>query len=195
MTAIAAEDGDPAREIMEGTYRALCEHGYADLTMQAIADDCEKSTAALHYHYDSKHDLLLAFLEFLSARFEANVLPDPDAPPETRLRTLVDDLLTDDEAPDTEFRTAIMEIKAQAPYEPDFQAHLADVDESLRAAVRDAVAEGVERGDFRAVDPDDVATFVVTAVMGAYSRRVAVDADIERSRALLHGYLDERLVA
>ncbi|MEF8974259.1 MAG: helix-turn-helix domain-containing protein, partial [Haloarcula sp.] len=46
-------DGDTADDIMDATYRALCTHGYADLTMQDIADESDKSKAALHYHYDS----------------------------------------------------------------------------------------------------------------------------------------------
>ena len=37
-----------ADEIMQGVYRALCAHGYADLTMQDIADECDCSTSLLH---------------------------------------------------------------------------------------------------------------------------------------------------
>ncbi|GAA0475047.1 hypothetical protein GCM10008985_34420 [Halococcus dombrowskii] len=53
-------------EIMDATYRALCKHGYAALRMQDIADETTKSKAALHYHYDSKHDLLLSFLDYIA---------------------------------------------------------------------------------------------------------------------------------
>ncbi|HET7323460.1 MAG TPA: helix-turn-helix domain-containing protein, partial [Halococcus sp.] len=61
---------DTTDELMHATYRALCKHGYANLTMQDIADESTKSKAALHYHYDTKQDLLLAFLSFLYERFE-----------------------------------------------------------------------------------------------------------------------------
>lgn len=30
---------EPATEILDATYRALCEHGYANLTLQDIAAD------------------------------------------------------------------------------------------------------------------------------------------------------------
>jgi len=54
---------------MEATYRALCAHGYADLTTQDIADESETSKASLHYHYDTKEELLLSFLDYLYDRF------------------------------------------------------------------------------------------------------------------------------
>jgi AcrR family transcriptional regulator len=34
---------DTCEAIMSATYRALCAHGYADLTMQDIADETDKS--------------------------------------------------------------------------------------------------------------------------------------------------------
>ena len=51
-TTDAAAGSDTPEGVTEATCRALCEHGYADLTMQDIADESNKSTAALHYHYD-----------------------------------------------------------------------------------------------------------------------------------------------
>ena len=60
---------DTDEEIMQATYRALSEHGYANLTIKRIAAEYGKSTAAIHYHYDTKDDLLAAFLDFLLDRF------------------------------------------------------------------------------------------------------------------------------
>ncbi|MEF8774483.1 MAG: helix-turn-helix domain-containing protein, partial [Halobacteriales archaeon] len=53
-----AEDTDEA--LMAATYRALCEHGYADLTIQQIGAEFEKSTSLLYHHYDGKDELLVA---------------------------------------------------------------------------------------------------------------------------------------
>ena len=39
---------------MEATYRALCEHSYANLTTEKIAAETDLSKAALHYHYGIK---------------------------------------------------------------------------------------------------------------------------------------------
>ena len=66
--------------IMDATYRALCEYGYASLTMQDIADECDCSTSLLHYHFDTKDDLLVALLDHLISRFEERVSPENDDP-------------------------------------------------------------------------------------------------------------------
>jgi len=64
---------DPNEEIMRATYRALQEHGYADLTIKRIAEEYGKSTAAIHYHYDTKDDLLAAFLDYILDQFQNTV--------------------------------------------------------------------------------------------------------------------------
>ena len=59
--------------VMAATHRALCTHGFADLTTQRIADEWGKSKAALHYHYDTKEELLRTFLDHLLAKFESQI--------------------------------------------------------------------------------------------------------------------------
>lgn len=45
-------DGPPPEtheRLMQATYAALCEHGYADLTLRKIAAEFEKSRGLLYY--------------------------------------------------------------------------------------------------------------------------------------------------
>lgn len=72
---------DPATEILDATYRALCAHGYANLTLQDIAVEADTSKASIHYHYDSKNQLFAAFLDELFERFIDRVdSPEGDTP-------------------------------------------------------------------------------------------------------------------
>lgn len=161
---------------MEAVYGALCTHGYADLTVQDIADESALSKSALHYHYDTKRELPLAFLEHLHERFTTR-LADAEADADVR-----------------QFRTAVLEIKAQAPYEPAFREHLAEFDDHVQERVAAIVADGVERGRFDAgADPDVVASFVVTVINGAHTRSVAVDHPVEATREVLIEYLEDHL--
>jgi AcrR family transcriptional regulator len=189
---------DTCETIMRATYRALCDHGYADLTMQDIADETDKSKAALHYHYDSKRDLLLAFLDYLYDEFTDRVREPAGETPTERLEGLIDDVLrpTDADASDRiAFRTALLELKAQAPYDEGVRDRLRRFDEFLRERVREIVADGIADGTFRAVDPDDTAQFVVTAIDGAGTKQVAVGQDIDCARRMLHAYVETHLVA
>ena len=187
-------------EIMRAVYCALCTHGYADLTMQDIADEAAVSKGALHYHYDTKGELLIAFLEHLYGRYtdrlkaaEAAAGDDPAA----RLEAIIDAALIPPERADLrEFRTAVLEIKAQAPYEPAYREHLAEFDGFLHERLRAIVADGVDAGRFAArVDPEEVSSFVVTVITGAHTRSVAVDHPLETVRAQLSAYLERELRA
>ncbi|WP_129115259.1 TetR/AcrR family transcriptional regulator [Halegenticoccus tardaugens] len=181
---------------MGATYRALCKHGYASLRMQDIADESTKSKATLHYHYGGKHDLLLAFLDYLFERFEARIADPAGDGPTDRLVALIGTLLTPrDENTHQEFQTAILEIKAQGPYDDDYRERLVKFDRLLEERLRSLVADGVERGAFREdVDPEDVADFFVTAINGAQTRHVSVGHPIERTRRHLESYVDAHLL-
>ena len=184
---------DASERIMRATYCALCKHGYASLTMQDIADEAELSKAALHYHFDSKADLLRAFLEYLLDSFRERVTAETgEGGPFERIRTLVGLLF---EPPggdaDAEFRTALLELKAQAPYEPPVRERLLAFDEFLRAEIAAGVREARERGIVRAdADPEAVAEFVVTVSNGAHTRRVALGRTTDRAEAHLMDYLE-----
>lgn len=186
---------DTTDELMRATYRALCKHGYANLTMQDIADESTKSKAALHYHYDTKQELLLAFLSFLYERFEERLhAPEGDDPME-RLLAFIDAALTPPERDDQlAFQTAILEIKTQAPYDDAFGDQIARFDRLLSDQCRSIIEDGIEQGVFRETDPDDVATFFVTLFNGAHVLWVTENQSSEASRALFVDYVESQLL-
>uniref|UniRef100_A0A7D6CRZ1 TetR family transcriptional regulator n=2 Tax=Natrinema zhouii TaxID=1710539 RepID=A0A7D6CRZ1_9EURY len=180
---------------MEATYRALCKHGYAELTMQDIAAESDKSKGTLHYHFEGKQDLLESFLEFLLDRFEERTQTISGETPAERLHEFLEELLTPaDEESAEEFRTAILEIKAQAPYNEVYQEKLGAFDRALRERIATLVADGLKAGEFRAdIDPDETADFLVTLFHGAQTRAAAVDRPPKRTRQYVHEYIDETL--
>ena len=189
------EDADP---VMEATYRALCSHGYASLTMQDIANETDVSKAALHYHYDSKHDLLVSFLDYLYAEFTGRVRGPEGNGPAERLERFIEDVLVPPEPDEDErvaFGTAMLELKAQAPYDEDVRERMERFDRFLHGQARALVADGIAAGEFRAVDPDDTARFLVTALDGAGTKRVSVGRDTDCTRRMLHSYVETYLLA
>uniref|UniRef100_A0A8A2VGF1 TetR family transcriptional regulator n=2 Tax=Haloterrigena alkaliphila TaxID=2816475 RepID=A0A8A2VGF1_9EURY len=178
---------------MEATYRALCKHGYAELTMQDIAAESTKSKGTLHYHYDSKADLLEAFLGFLLDRFEERLETVPGETPAERLHELFDELLTpEDEESAEAFRTAILEIKAQSPYNEAYRDQLSEFDRTMRERIAGFLAAGIDEGQFRDdIDPEETAAFLVTVFHGAQTSAAAVDRSLERTRRHVHAYIDD----
>jgi len=195
-------EDEPARSetqeaIMEATYRALCRRGYADLTMQAIADEFEKSKSLIHYHYDTKEELLVAFLDYLLDKFITDVAVDAAADPRARLDTLVDALLSGpDEAGD--FQVAMLELRSQTPYVEAYRDALRANDAYLTDLLAETIEDGVAAGVFRDdVDPEAAAETLLLVVDGARTRSVVFEdgSAVERARATIERYVERELLA
>lgn len=187
---------DSVNDIMAATHSALRNCGYAELTMQDIADESELSKSALHYHFDGKHDLLVSFLEHLLDRFEARIADPAGENPAERLHSLVDTIVTPPEPRSDGFQTALLEIQAQAPHDEAYRERLERFDEAFVSQVRSLVVAGVEDGTFRAdVDPDQTVSLVTTYLKGVRTRHVATGYSLERSATVIHRHIDEHVVA
>ncbi|OYR85930.1 TetR family transcriptional regulator, partial [Halorubrum sp. E3] len=142
-----------ADEIMDGVYHALRAHGYAGLTMQDIADECSKSKSLLHYHYDTKEDLLVAFLDRVITDSENRIAAHADDPPAERLVGFIGWFVFDSGAVDREaFHIALLELRTQGPFNEPIRNQLARSDDLLRGTVVDILESGIEEGVFRDVD-------------------------------------------
>jgi AcrR family transcriptional regulator len=186
--------------IMEATYRTLCEYGYASLTMQDIADECDCSKSLLHYHFDTKEDLLVALLAHLLERFEERA-ETADADPRDQLVGLVEGFLFGDERNRSEhraFHTALLELRAQAPHNETFRDQLAENDAQVHATVAAVIERGIDAGRFRNVDASRTAAHLLAAVQGARIRWVTLGHDTAVDtvhEALVSDVIDGWLVA
>ncbi|KOX98061.1 MULTISPECIES: TetR/AcrR family transcriptional regulator [Halorubrum] len=179
-----------AAEIMDGVYSALRAHGYADLTMQDIADECSKSKSLLHYHYDTKEDLLVAFLEYIISDSEDRIAARADDPPVDRLVQFVGwFVFAPDEADREAFHIALLELRTQGPFNERIREQLARSDRLLRGTVADILADGIEAGVFRDVDVEETAALLVATLDGARTRQITL-AGAERD-AESEGYTRE----
>ncbi|MFC7202498.1 TetR/AcrR family transcriptional regulator [Haloferax namakaokahaiae] len=175
--------------LMEATYRALCAEGYANLTMQRIADEAGKSKSLLHYHYGTKHDLLLAFLRHLMERFDAKVDATEGDAPDERLRYLLDKMVPNDggDGDDDEYDTfglALMELRTQAPYDEAYREQIAKNERVIRERISAIIRDGIERGVFREVDPDRMTALLFAALDGARLQRVVLSEATDDESAI-----------
>ncbi|WP_050048293.1 TetR/AcrR family transcriptional regulator [Halanaeroarchaeum sulfurireducens] len=189
-------DNDTATEILEATYKAICQHGYADLSLSDIADETDRSKATIHYYYDSKENLFSEFLDFLYDRYTEQLTPVEGSTPREHLFTFLETVLSDEHtAPGQEFRTAMLEVKAQAPYDDTIRTQLVKFDEFLFEQLRDIITAGIASGEFDdTVEPTVAAEFLVTAVTGAHTRRVAVDHSTDRLLRAMRWYIETHIV-
>ena len=191
------ENPEGTREaIMEATYRALCKHGYADLTIQRIGDEFPKSKSLLYHHYDSKDALLLDFLAFMLEHFETSV-PREDYPDAAaQLQAVFNHVLPDELDEDRrEFTSAMVELRAQAAHDPEYREHFTRSTRFFHDRFMTIIEDGIEAGIFREVDSDRVAALFLATIDGARFQRVTTngDAGIPAVRAELQNYVETRL--
>jgi AcrR family transcriptional regulator len=183
-------------EIMKATYRALLEHGYAGLSISRIAEELGKSKASIYYHYDSKDDLLVAFLEYAADQFESSVATETGEDPRADLDHVVEKLLP--RQPDEDQRqvqSVVLGLRSQAVTSEPFREQFGAMDDRLATTVRTIVDRGIEAGAFRDVDATQVSEHVLATVNGAMYARATTDREdaVDAVRDSLSEYFDATL--
>jgi len=189
------EPDDTRITILKATFAALAEHGYADLTVKRIGHYFPKSEGVVFYHYDDKDDILLDLLDYLLDRFEYIEMPVPDdGDPETRLRSLFDQIVAEtDDQQIRDYEKALMELRMRAAQDTEFQERFNQSQDVFRETIREIIQEGIESGDFRDVDPELVADFLLKLVSGGIFERVT--AGVSRPiQSELDTYIEYRLL-
>ncbi|WP_193309037.1 TetR/AcrR family transcriptional regulator [Halorubrum halophilum] len=192
MSSIAQET---KADIALAVRNALAKHGYERLTTAKIAAEYAQSEAGLYYYFDTKDEMIAAFLEFSTGQLgDALATLDTDDP-ERRLRAACEHLFL---APDDEaagVHVGVMELLSHAPHNETLRGPLRELEaaklETLTAILRD----GIEQNVFRPVDPEATAAFLLAAGDGSTGFHVALEMDVGEDLATAWTtYVDSLLV-
>jgi AcrR family transcriptional regulator len=183
--------------LMEATYKALSEYGYADLTVERIGEEFEKSVSLIYHHYDGKDALLVDFLDTMLDRLEADIALDEHENAHVHLRALFDRVLSpslDDER--YAMISAITELRGQAPHDETYREQFTRSDRLLHDRIAEIVRRGIDQGVFRDVDPDRTAEMLLVTINGAMTERVTTtnEATVRAVRHELDEYVRLRLL-
>lgn len=192
------DPSDTRGAIMRATYLALCKHGYADLTIQRIADEFPKSKSLLYHHYDGKDDLLLDFLGFMLEQQKERIpAKQSSGSPRDHLNAIFDRIFVTPIPDDyRDFSRAMVELRAQAAHDEKYRNHFTRSDEFFRGLLTRVIQSGIDEGTFHDVDAEEVAEFLLLTITGAMTKRVTTNNDaIETARNELDAYVRRRLLA
>lgn len=185
--------------IMEATFRALNKHGYTDLRMRDIGDEFEMTRPVIHYHYNSKHELISSFLEYLIAQYKNDVALDDSEDQWKRLGIRIDQCMF---GPDIdgfdhwERMTVYHELFSQARHNDAhrelFNAHY----EQMVIGLADVIQEGIEQGTFADVDAMEFSQLLTDVIHSARARRISLGQDDapEQARAAIDTFVLPSLV-
>ena len=187
-------DAEARAEVADAVREALAKHGYERLTTAKIADEYEKSEAGLYYYFDSKDEMIAAFLDEAATYLSEDLLAVESDDPEAALREACDCLFRSPDDPYAGVYVGIMELLSHAPYNETLRAPLLELESVILESLTDIVAAGVEQGVFRPVEPRATAAFLLAAADGTTGFYVALEMDVhEDLQAGLSAYIDSLL--
>lgn len=193
---MADDRTDTERELMAATGKAIADHGVAGVTTQKIADEWGRAQSLVHYYYDTKDDLIVAYVESLRERLERQYADHADDPPLDRIeRSLAGGFEVHCDGDDQV--NALYDLHGEAPHNDRYREALVEFEEAGRAFLETAVRDGIEAGTFRDVDPEAASMFLLSASDGALLRTVSLgrDADAALFRSGAEQYVREVLLA
>ncbi|GGV34749.1 TetR family transcriptional regulator [Streptomyces longisporoflavus] len=171
--AAAAEGGRPLQIVRE-TVRLVAERGFHAVRVADIAEACATSTAAIHYHFPGRDDLLEAAVRWCmdedTARRAARVADAADAADE--LRQLIE--LQIPRTPQQRWQWSVwLDLWAEAARSTAVGRLHADYYRQWRATVADVIRRGVDQGVFRPVDPQSAALRLTALIDGLATQVLA----------------------
>ncbi|MFI9834854.1 TetR/AcrR family transcriptional regulator [Streptomyces sp. NPDC051913] len=190
----------PRERILTAAMEMIAERGLEKLTMAALGRELGMSSGHLLYYFRSKDELLLQTLEWSEGRLgaERGRLLARVGPARERLDAYVDLYVPDGHRdPHWTLWLEVWNRSQGAAVESDARERQAAIEGAWHRDLVALLAEGVSRGEFRAVDPDRFAARL-RALLDGFSIHVAIGLrGTDRAQILGHvrEFLDEGLLA
>jgi AcrR family transcriptional regulator len=184
--AVEAGTQPGARErILDAAVERIARDGVDDARIARIAMDAGVSTSLVHYHFETREALLAEALEHSYELAGDTRIAERDWPDHTsRLAAMVDQCLP---FPGTLERDWILwvELWLRAVRHPELRPTAARLYERMHDWWADAIAEGIDAGEFRPADAGLLADRVLALCDGYGIRALVGDPqlDVQRARA------------
>ncbi len=196
MTGAAATERGARERILAAAVERIARDGIDEVRIARIAMDAGVSTSLVHYHFETREALLEQALDY-SFELAGDVRigdDEGDVPDHTRrLAAMVDQCLP---YPGQLERDWILwvELWLRAVRHPELRPTAARLYARMRTWFAEAIAAGIEVGEFDAsADPERTADLVVAVCDGLGVRGLIGDLSLEQVRAEVWALLSQQL--
>ncbi|WP_369042431.1 TetR/AcrR family transcriptional regulator [Streptomyces sp. Midd1] len=192
----ARKNAPPREEVLAAAMEMIAERGLEKLTMAALGREVGMSSGHLLYYFRTKDELLLRTLEWSEGRLgaERGRLLAARGTARERLNAYVG-LYVPDGHRDPHWTLWLEVWNRSQNAADDARERQVAIEGAWHRDLVALLAEGVSRGEFRAVDPDRLAARL-RALLDGFSIHVAIGLrGTDRERVLSHvrEFLDESL--
>jgi len=160
------ETKDATSDIMEATYQAIVKNGFNELTIEKIAKEYDKGKSNIYYHFDNKNQLILEYFDHLNQIVESELI-DSDGTPEKRLECFLTNALAIENEEMWKFRTALLEMRVQAPHNEEFAEKFRILEQSVNSMLEEIFIEAGSE------NPRKKAEIVHSAVEGHMDKSIS----------------------
>lgn len=156
---------DRATQLLDVAARLFHQRGAGDVGMRAIAEAAGVTTGSLYHHFASKNEILYRICLSMTQEFVDGHLPvlEQDGSPAERLRRLVRAHIVFFWDRRHWLSVAFRELRS---LEPDQHAEVTSHRRRYQHAIRDVIADGVDRDELVAADPGMSAVALLDMVNG-----------------------------
>ncbi|WP_406173758.1 TetR/AcrR family transcriptional regulator [Streptomyces sp. NBC_00996] len=192
----ARKNAPPREDVLVAAMNMIAERGLEKLTMAALGREVGMSSGHLLYYFHSKDELLLQTLEWSEGRLgaERSRLLAGRGTARERLDAYVD-LYVPDGHRDPHWTLWLEVWNRSQNADEDARERQVAIEGAWHRDLVALIAEGVSRGEFRAVDPDRFAARL-RALLDGFAIHVAIGLrGTDRGHILSHvrEFLDESL--
>ncbi|UPV76879.1 TetR/AcrR family transcriptional regulator (plasmid) [Halorussus limi] len=189
-----ADDVSTEQALLRATGQALREHGIEGLTTERVAEAWGKSQSLVHYYYETKTELVTAYIEYVRSNCNAEYEARASDPPTERIRWFLDFSADPTETERAASRVQL-ELHATAAHNDAYRAELNRLEDDGRAFVRQAIEDGITAGEFRDVDVEATTSLLLSAHDGGVLRATTLERseDADTLRRGLEEYLSSVL--
>ncbi|MET8885238.1 TetR/AcrR family transcriptional regulator [Streptomyces rubiginosohelvolus] len=175
---VPSPEGGRPLQIVRETVRLIAERGFHAVRVADIAAACHTSTAAIHYHFPGRDELLEAAVRWC---MDEDTRRRADATAGTRHAGDELRLLIELQTPRTEQRRrqwcVWLDLWAEAARSTTVGRLHVEYYRQWRGTVADVIRRGVEQGVFRPVDADGAALALTALIDGLASQVLATEPD------------------
>ncbi|NUV70911.1 MULTISPECIES: TetR/AcrR family transcriptional regulator [unclassified Streptomyces] len=175
---VPSPEGGRPLQIVRETVRLIAERGFHAVRVADIAAACHTSTAAIHYHFPGRDELLEAAVRWC---MDEDTRRRADATAGTRHAGDELRLLIELQTPRTEQQRrqwcVWLDLWAEAARSTTVGRLHGEYYRQWRGTVADVIRRGVEQGVFRPVDADGAALALTALIDGLASQALATEPD------------------
>lgn len=156
-------------QIVQAAAKCFSRSGYHLTTMDDIAVEAGVSKGTLYNYYKDKQQLFLGILGWFSQPFEAALHQALEAPQpaQEKLMALVDMMVMMSESPELEeLSNLTLDFYAQTRFDDEVTSTLLGFLDEYIKLMEAIVQQGIDSGEFRAVNPREIALMISAMIDG-----------------------------